>query len=338
MHVENQYFGQDWTLYEGDCCEVIKAIPDGSMDLSIHSPPFANLYIYSDSKRDMGNCSNDKEFLRHYNFLVPHLYRVTRPGRLAVVHCKQLVDYTGRDGQAGMRDFRGRVIRLFQAAGFKYHSEVCIWKCPAQERDKTNAQGLLHCQLERDSSYLRQGLPDYLVIFRRWPKDGEDSLVRPIHRPEGISGYVGLEPPSEAEVADGAERMKCPPAKVRSILTWRKYASPVWFDINGTRVLKPAKTEDEEKHLCPLQLDVIERAAHLWSSPGDVVFSPFAGIGSELWGAVNQGRKAVGIELNPLYVTQAVRNLKALDEGRRQLSMLDFCRADAPRPAVQEVA
>lgn len=323
MRCENQAHGHDWSLYLGDCCEVIKGFPDGCMDFSIHSPPFANLYIYSDSERDMGNCATDVEFFRHYSFLIPELYRVTRPGRLAAVHCKDLVDYANRDGRAGLRDFPGEIVRSFEAAGFKYHSRVTIWKDPVTEMQRTKAQGLLHAQIKRDSSLSRQGLPDYLLLFRRWPDLGQESVVKPVARPDGFVEYVGKEVP-EAERMVGDD--------LYSIQVWQRYASPVWFDIDQMDVLnkKKARGEGDERHICPLQLGVIRRAVDLWTMPGDVVFTPFAGIGSELYGAMERGRKAIGIELKPEYFDSAVKNLKALETEKGRGSLLDLCGFPAP--------
>ena len=275
-------------LIQGDCCEEIKSIPDESVDFEIFSPPFSNLYIYSDSYRDMGNCKDDNEFFTHFEFLIPELHRILLSGRLCAVHCKQLVMYKGRDGAAGLRDFRGDIIRAFMKYGFVYHSEVCIWKDPVIEMQRTKSHGLLYKQLRKDSSYSRQGLPDYLVIFRKW---GEDKK------------------PISWKTEDNFELPK-----------WQEYASPVWMSIQQTNVLNVAIARDnaDEKHICPLQLDVIERAVEMWSNPGDTVFSPFAGIGSEGYQAILQGRKFLGIELKDSYFNIAAENLKSAEMRQNQ--------------------
>ncbi|MGH2478153.1 MAG: DNA methyltransferase [Ktedonobacteraceae bacterium] len=225
MNVIDQAFGDNWAMYRGDCVEVTKGMPHSSVDFSIFSPPFSNLYCYSDSERDAGNCAGDDEFFTHFDFLIPELLRVTRPGRLCAVHCKQLVSYKGRDGTAGLRDFRGEIIRHFSAAGWQYHSEVCIWKDPVIEMQRTKAHGLLYKQLRADSSFSRQGLPEYLLMFRKWPQDEseEEQIVPVTHTKDDF--------PLEM---------------------WQRYASPVWFDIRQTRVLnvQVARESQDEKHIC----------------------------------------------------------------------------------------
>lgn len=277
----------------GDCVEEITKLQDGSMDYSIYSPPFANLYIYSDSYRDMGNCKNDDEFFEHYQYLLFELYRILRPGRLMSVHCKQLVNYKGRDGRAGLRDFRGDIIRACESAGFQYHSEVCIWKDPVIEMQRTKAHGLLYKQLRADSTYSRQGMPDYLVTFRKWAE--VDEVEIPVTKTKEQFG----------------------------LNVWQNYASPVWMDINQTNVLNKAIAKDapDEKHICPLQLDVIQRALHLWTNPNDMVFSPFMGVGSEGYMSLKCGRRFTGIELKDSYFKQAVSNLNAASEIKDQLSL-----------------
>jgi len=247
---------EDYQLYHGDCVTVARALPDDSIHFSIFSPPFSSLYIYSDAIEDMGNSADDDEFFAHFDFLIPELLRITKPGRLCAVHCKDLVNYKGRDGAAGIRDFSGEIIRHFSAAGWQYHSKVTIWKDPVIEMQRTKAHGLLYKQLRADSTFSRQGMPEYLLIFRKWAQSEEQELaIEPVtHTKEDFPLDI-----------------------------WQRYASPVWFDIRQTRVLnvEQARESQDEKHICPLQLDVIERAVQLWSNPGDVVFSPFAGIGSE---------------------------------------------------------
>ena len=295
MRVREQSEGEGWVLYNGDCVDVVRGLPDASVHLSVFSPPFSGLYIYSADARDMGNCADDAEFFKHFEYLIPELHRVTVPGRLCAVHCKQLVNYRGRDGMAGLRDFRGDIIRAFSAHGWAYHSEVCIWKDPVIEMQRTKAHGLLYKQLRADSSFSRQGMAEYLLVFRRWPRDeAEGARVEPVtHTSAGF--------PLEM---------------------WQRYASPVWMDIRQTHVLnvQQARADRDEKHICPLQLDVIERAVRLWTNPGDVVLSPFAGIGSEGHVALQEGRRFVGAELKASYYRQAAANLRA---ARKQLSLLD---------------
>lgn len=277
--------GRDWTLYRGDCVEIARQLPERSVDLALYSPPFANLYTYSDDDRDMGNAEDDGQFLEQYRYLVDELHRIVRPGRLVAVHCKDLVDYKGRDGKAGLRDFPGELIRVHKEAGFAWHSRITIWKDPVIEMQRTKAHGLLYKQLRTDSTFSRQGLAEYVLVFRRWPEgEAEEGEVVPVsHTPDGFP-----------------------------LRQWQRWASPVWDDINQTRVLnvQQAREDRDEKHMCPLQLDVIERACVLWSNPGEVVFSPFAGIGSEGVGALGLGRKFVGVELKDSYFRHAARNLR----------------------------
>ncbi|MCR4339900.1 MAG: DNA methyltransferase [Gemmatimonadaceae bacterium] len=277
--------GEGWALYQGDCVEVARQLPDNSVDFSVYSPPFANLYTYSDSERDMGNCADDGEFFAHYRFLIAEMHRVLRPGRLVSVHCKDLVNYKGRDGMAGLRDFPGDIIRAHQDAGFAFHSRVTIWKSPVIEMQRTKAHGLLYKQLRGDSTFSRQGLADYVLTFRKWATEGQESFVKPVTQTQ--EGFP--------------------------LAQWQDWASPVWMDIDQTDVLniELAREGDDEKHICPLQLGVIERCVRLWSNPGDVVLSPFAGIGSEGVVSVRAGRKFVGVELKGTYFDRARLNLEA---------------------------
>jgi len=299
MNVLNQFLGEDYALYHGDCNEVVKGFPDASIHFSIFSPPFSNLYVYSPSENDMGNCVNDDEFFKHFDFLIPELLRVTVPGRLCAVHCKQLVNYKGRDGAAGLRDFRGEIIRHFIQSGWAYHSEVCIWKDPVIEMQRTKAHGLLYKQLRADSSFSRMGLPDYLLMFRKWPRsEAEEEKIEPVtHTKENFPLDI-----------------------------WQNYASPVWMDIQQTNVLniQQARESQDEKHICPLQLGVISRALELWTNKGDTVFSPFTGIGSEGHEALRMGRKFVGCELKEAYIQIARKNLENIINARSQKSLWDF--------------
>jgi DNA modification methylase len=276
--------GESWTLHHGDCVRVAKTIADNSIDFSIYSPPFASLYIYSPDAQDMGNCASDAEFFKHYKFLIAEKLRITKPGCLSAVHCKNLVNYANRDGAAGMRDFRGEIIRAHVDAGWAYHAEVTIWKDPVIEMQRTKAQGLLYKQLRQNSKYTRTGMAEYLMIFRKWAE------------PDAMK---------ENPVKHTKETFP--------LDQWQEWASPVWMDIRQTNVLnsRGAREGDDEKHICPLQLDVIERAVTLWSNAGDLVYSPFTGIGSEGFMSLKLGRKFVGSELKRSYCDTAVANLKS---------------------------
>ena len=279
-YAPKQAFGKDWTLIHGDCVDSVSSMEDDSIDYTIFSPPFASLYTYSNSDRDMGNCQDDAEFMTHFKFLIDELLRVTKPGRLLSFHCMNLPTTKFRDGYIGIKDFRGDLIRAFCDAGWIYHSEVCIWKDPVTAMQRTKALGLLHKQIKKDSSLSRQGIADYLVTMRR-PGENPEPIA---HTDESFP--VGL---------------------------WQRYASPVWMDINATRTLQymNARDGDDERHICPVQLDVIERAMELWTNPGDLVLSPFTGIGSEGHVALTKGRRFIGSELKESYFNVACRNLDA---------------------------
>lgn len=345
MKVINQECGEQWQLYQGDCCEVIEGIPDDSIDFGIHSPPFANLYIYSDSMADMGNASNSDEFFEHYRYLIRELFRTTVPGRLCAVHCKDLPLYFNRDGAAGLDDFPGDIIRAFRDCGWTYHSRVTIWKDPVIEMQRTKNNGLLHKTLCRDSSQVRQGMADYLLVFRKIVGDSLMS-AKPVKRdpPEHFKGdekawrrtncfshYVGSEEPIRmSNYCNGGLPATAGNGEGHhegfGLEVWQRYASPVWFDISQTRVLnyRLARDEQDEKHICPLQLDVIERSVELWTNPNDVVLSPFAGVGSEGHGAVLCGRRFIGIELKDSYYHQAISNLKVAESVWKQRNNLLF--------------
>ena len=318
--------GENWCVYTGDCCQVLKGIPECSMDFIIHSPPFSSLYIYSDSERDLGNSKDDEEFFRHYQFAIAEMLRVTVPGRICAIHVKDLPKYANVWGTTGLIDFPGACIQEFEAAGWVYHSRVTIWKCPVIERERTNNNGLLHKTVKRDSSQLRMGMADYLICFRKPPEDGNGLCSsKPVVRPNGFLRYVG-----ESVDLSGEDH----PSKFarngrgnydRSIAIWRRYAEPVWWDIDQTDVLnfKLAKSEKDARHICPLQLGLIERAVEIWSLPGDVVLSPFAGICSEGVVSLRCGRKFVGIELKPEYVEHGVRFLREQESKMRERTLFD---------------
>lgn len=277
--------GTDWTMLLGDAVERTQQLATESIDYSIFSPPFASLYTYSNSERDMGNCLNHEDFWEHFNFLIPDLFRITKPGRLLSFHCMNLPFSKERDGFIGIRDFRGELIRQFCKVGWIFHSEVCIWKDPVTAMQRTKAIGLLYKQLRKDSVLSRQGIPDYLVTMR---KPG-----------------LNLEPVTKTYEGFPVDR-------------WQRYASPVWMDIKPSRTLQSIRAERDERHICPLQLEVIERAIELWTNPNDMVFSPFAGIGSEGYQSLIMGRRFMGIELKEAYYDQAIKNLKRAEQEFRQ--------------------
>lgn len=272
-----------WTMINNDSVPEMENMGSNSIDLSVYSPPFANLYIYSDSMADMGNCVDADEFFEHYRFVIKEMHRITKPGRLSTVHCKDLPLYYNRDGSAGLWDFPGRIIREHEAVGWTYHSRVTIWKDPVIEMQRTKNHGLLYKNLRLRGEVCRQGMADYIVVFRKW---------------EGVEG-------TESPVTVKHSHSEFP------LDQWQKWASPVWMDIDQTNVLnyRRSRTENDEKHICPLQLDVIERCVRLWSNQGETVFSPFAGIGSEGFVSLQHGRKFIGIELKPEYYKQACVNL-----------------------------
>lgn len=283
MNILDQAEGKDWKLWNGDCVDVVRTLPASSVHFSVFSPPFASLYTYSASERDMGNCKGTGDFSEHFRFLASELRRVMMQGRLVSVHCMNLPTSKERDGYIGITDFRGDIIRLFQSVGFIYHSEVCIWKDPVTAMQRTKALGLLHKQIKKDSCMSRQGIADYLVTFRT-PGDNPERVT---HTNESFP-----------------------------VAMWQRYASPVWMDINPSRTLQKdsARAEEDERHVCPLQLDVIERAIDLWTNPKDIVLSPFAGIGSEGHVALQRGRRFIGAELKPEYYKQAIANLKVANK------------------------
>lgn len=298
IYMEDTVTDEQYTAMMGDCVQRIREIPSDSIGFSVFSPPFASLYTYTNSEYDMGNCKTDDEFAEHFGYLVDELYRVLKPGRCVSFHCMNLPTSKERDGYIGIRDFRGDLIRTFQRAGFIYHSEVTIWKDPVTAMQRTKALGLLNKQKNKDSALCRQGIPDYLVTMRK-PGDNDDPIS---HNNEQF-------PISE----------------------WQKIASPVWMDINPSDTLqyRTARENNDERHICPLQLGVINRALDLWSKPGDVVLSPFMGIGSEGYCAIKKGRKFIGIELKASYFNCAVKNLDAAVTESRSLTIFDMLKVTA---------
>lgn len=285
--VINSEQGKNWVAYHGDTVDVAKGLPDKSVGFSVFSPPFASLYTYSNSPRDMGNVKTHEEFFGHYDFLIKEQARVMKPGRLVSIHCMLMPTSKERDGYIGLRDFRGDIIRAYQKHGFIFHSEVVIWKDPVTAMQRTKALGLLHKTIRKDSSMSRQGIPDYVVTMRM-PSVNEEPI---------------------AHTADEFP-----------VTLWQRYASPVWMDINPSDTLqyRSAREHDDERHICPLQLEVIRRCLRLWSNPGDVVWSPFMGIGSEGHVALEEGRRFVGAELKTSYFKQAALNLAAAECAPQQ--------------------
>ena len=292
MKVLNQVIKERYALYNGDSAEVMQGLPSDSMDYSIFSPPFESLYTYSDSDRDLGNCRNEEEFYQQFDFIAKELYRIIKPGRLISVHCMDLPASLNNDGFIGLKDFPGKLIKVFEKVGFIYHSRVTIWKDPVVAMQRTKALGLLHKQIKKDSAMCRQGIADYIITLRK-PGENKERI-----------GHTNETFPVEK---------------------WQQYASPVWMDINQSNTLnrKSARDERDEKHICPLQLDVIERCIELWTNDGDTVFTPFLGIGSEAYQALKMNRNAVGIELKESYFEQAVKNCENALTSPVQLSLFD---------------
>lgn len=311
MNIIEQADGKNWSLYNSDCVKFAQAMPDNSVDISVYSPPFSSLYVYSESVADMGNVGSDAEFIEQYRYLVREKYRVTRPGRLTAIHVKDLVYYqnSSADGSSGLRPFSDMCTKLHLEEGFTFHCRITIFRDPVLERAKTNAHGLLWKTFQKDASFCRVGMPEYLLVFRKWAREGDDHLIKPVDHPKTST-------PLEA---------------------WQELASPVWnyrphqsgrgdYDMPSTDVLnvKEARDEKAEKHLCPMPLNITERALALWSNEGDVVYSPFAGIGSEGVAALGLNRKFVGTELHPIYYRQAIKNLTAADRSGVQSSIFDI--------------
>jgi DNA modification methylase len=280
MNCIDQVVTEQYALYHGDCVDVLKGLPSQSVGYSIFSPPFASLYTYSNSPRDMGNVRNDEEFFEHFDFLIAELRRVMKPGRNVSFHCMDLPASKERDGYIGLKDFPGDLLRAFQRHGFIFHSKATIWKDPVTAMTRTKALGLLHKSIRERSEMTRMGIPDYLITVRA-PGEVEEHVT-----------HTGEEFPVDL---------------------WQKVASPVWMDINPSDTLQymSAREHDDERHICPLQLGVIRRGVMLWTNPGDIVLSPFTGIGSEGYVALEMGRKFIGAELKTSYFNQAAGNLKA---------------------------
>lgn len=292
----NEAHGDRWSAYHADCVDLVNQLPSESIGFSVYSPPFANIFVYSDSVADMGNCASDDEFASHYRFIVGEKLRVTKPGRLSAVHCSDLPSSKWKDGVIGLKDFPGEIIRIHQEAGWVFHSRFTVWRDPVVEMTRTKALGLLYKQLQKDSTKSRQGMADYVLVFRK-PGDNAEPVG---HRPEHFP-----------------------------VTQWQQWASPVWMDIRQTNTLNVTMARDhaDERHVCPLQLDLIERTLTLWSNPGDVVLSPFMGIGSEGVVSLRCKRRFVGVELKDSYFRQACRYLDQAD--RSAASLFDVAEAAA---------
>jgi len=288
MSATARFTGTDWTLINGDCVEQMATLPADSVDLSVYSPPFISLYTYTASAHDIGNCATEAEFFEHFGYAILNVLRVTKPGRLTCVHVAQVPAMLERDGYIGMKDFRGHTIDAYEAAGWVYHGEVCIDKDPQAQAIRTKSKSLLFVQLRKDSSWLRPALADYILVFRK-PGDNAEPIQPDLTNED-----------------------------------WIEWARPIWYGIRESDVLQvaDARTQEDERHICPLQLGTIERCIRLWSNKGDLVLSPFAGIGSEGYEAVRLGRRYIGIELKPSYARVAVRNLQAAAINRTQGTLL----------------
>ena len=281
----NDAHGERFAAYHGDCCDVLRQLPDDSIHFSVYSPPFSNLFVYSDSIADMGNSADDAEFFRHYSYAIRELFRLTMPGRLSAVHCSDLPTTKWKDGRIGLKDLPGGIIQAHEAAGWIYHCRITVWRDPVVEMTRTKALGLLYKQIQKDSSRSRVAMPDYVLVFR---KPGEN--------PEPVA-HTPQEFPLDQ---------------------WQRWAEPVWTDIQQTNTLNvdAAREDKDERHICPLQLDLIERALVLWSNPGDTVLSPFMGIGSEGVVSLRTGRKFIGVELKASYFKNAVEFMQAAEAQR----------------------
>jgi DNA modification methylase len=317
MAVIEQEITDRWAVYNGDCCEVLPSLPPASIGFSVYSPPFAGMFHYSSSERDLSNCSSYAQFLEHYEFVVEQVARVTMPGRISAVHCMDFAD--GSD----LEDLPGDIIRIHQRHGFIYHDRKTIWKEPLRVAMRTRALGLRHSQLVKDSTLCRSALADYVLAFRKKGTNRD-----PVRKPRGLSRYAGSDSPPP-DLVEKFRGWPDPKTNKLSHWIWQRYASSVWYDVRIGRVLpyKPARETEEEKHIHPLQLDTIERCVTLWSNEGDRVLSPFSGVGSEIYTAVRMRRFGVGVELKPSFFRQQRANLRLVDlpddEQASLLSQID---------------
>jgi DNA modification methylase len=325
--VKNQVITEDWAIYNSDCMYVLPTLENASIDLSIYSPPFAGLYNYSSSDNDFSNCESKEQFLQQYEFLVKEISRLTKAGRITAVHCQDILTNTTKHN---LWDFPHEIIKIHERNGFHYKNRITIWKEPLEVRMRTMVQSLMHKLIVEDSTRCYTAVPDYVLIFA---KAGENKV--PVTHPDGLSEYYGATPmlPEMEEKYGKYEHMKVkykgwsdPKTNKLSHIIWQRYASSVWDDIRGKNVLpfRDGKDEDDEKHVHPLQLDVIDRLVELYSNKGEVVLTPFMGVGSEVYSPVSLGRKAIGIELKDSYFKQAIQNMKLTGERFKesQLSLL----------------
>lgn len=299
INIVDQYIDDKCAMYCADTVEAIKMFSDDSMDMELYSPPFSSLFTFSNSDRDLSNCKSDEIFFEHFDYIVKDLYRILKPGRIMAVHCTNITTSKEHDGYIGIKDFRGDLIRLFQKEGFIYHSEVCIWKNAALAMQRTKAIGLLHKQLKKDSTISRMALPDYIIFMR---KPGENAVpVTHTNESYPVSKWANVASP-----------------------IW-DMESPVWMDINQSKTLNRSFADDDsERHIAPTQLDALERCIELYSNEGEIIFTPFLGIGSEVYQALKMGRKSIGIELKKVYFEQAVKNVKSLEFEARQITLQDY--------------
>jgi DNA modification methylase len=312
MEVVKQAQGEGWSLYQGDSAEILQGLPADSVDLAIFSPPFAQLFTYSNSERDLGNVKNDAEFFEHYTYVSRELYRVLKPGRVMGVHSMDLLTTKSTHGVEGLRDFTGGLIRHHQADGFVYRSRVTIDRCPQALAIRHKAKSLLFAQMDRDRGWLAPAFPDYLLIFR---KPGENAVPindASVDREEWIKW---ARPVYQEQAEDRAEQL----------------GTHAWYDIRETNTLNvaAARGDNDERHMCPLSLDIIERAVRLWSNRGEVVLSPFAGVGSEGVGSLRHGRRFVGVELKESYFNTACNNLREAERQSRELTLFDMIEREA---------
>jgi len=315
--IKNQHITEDYALYESDCMYVLPTLKDGSIDLSVYSPPFAGLYNYSSSENDFSNCETQDQFMDQYGFLIGEIARVTKPGRITAVHCTDIISH--KNG-GGLWDFPNEIIRLHEKHGMRYRNKITIWKEPLKVRMRTMVRSLMHKLIVEDSTECFPAMPDYILIFK---KNGENEI--PVTHKKGLSRYAGATPllPGMVKKYGTFEQLKSkyrdwedPKTNKLSHIIWQRYASSVWDDIRIDEVLKfkNSKDEDDEKHVHPLQLDVIDRIVELYTNPGEVVLTPFMGVGSEVYSPVSMGRKAIGIELKDTYFKQAIKNLKSVNQ------------------------
>jgi DNA modification methylase len=328
-NVKDQVITEDYAIYNGDCMHVLPSLPSKSIDLSVYSPPFAGLYNYSSSENDFSNCETKEQFMQQYEFLIEEISRVTKPGRITAVHCCEIVNQNGSNW-----DFPNEIMKLHEKHGFYYKNRITIWKEPLKVRMRTMVMSLMHKLIVEDSTRCFTAMPDYILIFK---KKGENEI--PVTHPKGLTYYAGEIPmlPAMVETYGSFEDLKKkfaghldPKTNKLSHIIWQRYASSVWDDIRIDNVLqyKESKDEDDEKHVHPLQLDVIDRLVELYSNPGELILTPFMGVGSEVYSAVKWGRKAIGIELKDTYFKQSIKNLAELKVIKIEEKKIDFDNPD----------